>query len=157
MSEVKAFKRLGFLSALSDADLRELLEGAKRIEFRKGKEILSQGHHNASLFVVLDGLLHVRRSGGGHDVFLGRLEEGSFFGELSLFDPGSTSATVEALSDGVVIEITRACLDQFLTRHPATGAQLLRSILKDVSGRLRRADERLTDSVVWGNLLRGAG
>jgi CRP/FNR family cyclic AMP-dependent transcriptional regulator len=155
MSEKRALERVGFLAALSDTDLRELLLDAKRIQFRKDQEILAQGYGNASLFVVLEGLLHVRRRVGGRDVFLGRLEAGSFFGELSLFDPAPTTAAVQALSDGVVLEISRACLDQFLTRHPAAGAQLLRTMLKDVSSRLRRADERLSDSVVWGGLLHG--
>ncbi len=155
MSEKKALERVGFLSALSDAELRELLQGARRTEFRKDQEILSQGRSNASLFVVIEGLLHARRHSGGRDVFLGRLEAGSFFGELSVFDPAPTTATVQALSDGAVLEFSRACLDQFLTRHPIAGTQLLRTLLKDVSGRLRRADERLTDSVVWGGLLHG--
>ncbi len=155
MSDVKAFKRGGLLSALSDADAQALLDGAKRIEFRTDQEILVQGHRNASLFVVIEGLLHVRRHGGGHDVFLGRVEAGSFFGELSLFDPAPTTASVRALSDGVVLEISRDCLDEFLRHHPAAGARLLWSMLKDVSGRLRRADERVTDAVFWGGVLRG--
>ena len=154
MSEVQAFKHVGFLSALSDEDLRGLLACAKRIEFRKDQEILVQGHSNASLFVVQDGLLHARRRSRDREVFLGRLETGSFFGELSLFDPGPTSATVHAVSDGVLLEISRACLDDFLARHPAAGAQMLRGILKDVANRLRRADERLADTVVWAGLLR---
>lgn len=154
MSEMQAFKRVGFLSLLSDEDLSGLLACAQRIEFRKDQEILQQGQSNASLFVVHEGLLHARRRSRDRDVFLGRLEAGSFFGELSLFDPGPTTATVHAVADGTLLEISRSCLDDFLARHPAAGAQMLRGILKDVSHRLRRADERLADAVVWAGLLR---
>jgi len=154
MIDAAIVKRVGFLSALSDEELRALLACTKRIQFQKGQEILRQGQSNASLYVVQDGLLHARRVSGGREIFLGRLEPGSFFGELSLFDPGPTAAAVDAVSDGVLLEIGRACLDEFLSHHPAAGAEVLRGILKDLAHRLRRADERLSDTVVWGGLLR---
>jgi CRP/FNR family transcriptional regulator, cyclic AMP receptor protein len=153
MIDVAVVKRVGFLSALSDEDLQALLACTKRIPFQKGQEILKQGQRNASLFVVQEGLLHARRVAGGREIFLGRLEPGNFFGELSLFDPGPTAAAVDAVSDGVVLEISRACLEEFLSHHPVAAAEILQSILKDVSHRLRRADERLSDTVVWGGLL----
>ena len=153
MIDASIVKRVGFLSALSDDELHALLACTRRIAFRQGEQILAQGQSNASLFVVQDGLLHARRVSGGREIFLGRLEPGSCFGELSLFDPGPTAAAVDAVADGVLLEIGRACLDEFLTHHPAAGAEILRRILKDVSHRLRRADERLSDTVVWGGLL----
>jgi len=156
MPEQKVANRTGFLSSLSESELQALLAGAKRRPFRKDEKILVQGQSNASLFILVEGLLHVVRTAGGKQVFLGRLEPGAFFGELSLFDPGPTTATVHAAEDGVLIEISRACLDTFLAQHPAAGIELLRQLLHDVAHRLRTADERLAESVVWGGLLRGA-
>ena len=156
MPEQKVANRVGFLSSLSESDLQALLAGAKRLPFRKDENILIQGQSNASLFILVEGLLHVVRTAGGKQVFLGRLEPGAFFGELSLFDPGPTTAAVHAAEDGVLIEISRACLDTFVAHHPAAGIELLRRILHDVAHRLRTADERLTESVVWSGLLRGA-
>jgi CRP-like cAMP-binding protein len=146
----------GLLSILSESELQALLAGARRLRFRKDENILSQGQSNASLFVLVEGLLHVVRTAGGKQVFLGRLEAGAFFGELSLFDPGPTTAAVHAAEDGVLIEISRACLDSFIAQHPTAGIELLRRILHDIAHRLRAADERITEAVVWGGLLRGA-
>ncbi len=156
MHDQTVVKHIGFLSILSAADLQALLAGARRVPFRKDEDILTQAAPNASLFVVQEGLLHVVRTVGRKQVFLGRLEPGAFFGELSLFDPGPTAAAVHAASDGVLLEISRACLDKFMAAHPAAGVELLRRMLQDVAHRLRSADERLADSVVWGNLLRGS-
>jgi CRP-like cAMP-binding protein len=156
MPEQKVASSVGLLSSLSESELRALLAGAKRLPFRKDENILRQGQSNASLFVLEEGLLHVVRTAGGKQVFLGRLEAGAFFGELSLFDPGPTTATVHAAEDGVLIEISRACLDNFVARHPTAGIELLRRILHDIAHRLRAADERITEAVVWGGLLRGA-
>ena len=156
MQDENIAKGIGFLSTLSEGDLRALLAGATRVPFRKDQDILTQGQRNASLFIVQEGLLHAARTAGGKQVFLGRLEPGAFFGELSLFDPGPTAATVHATSDGILLEISRSCLDAFIAEHPAAGAELLRHILHDVAHRLRSADERLADSVLWGGLLRTA-
>ncbi len=147
---------VGFLSILSAGDLQTLLTGAKRLPFHKDQDLLRQGQRNGSLFIVQEGLLHVLRAAGGKQVFLGRLEPGAFFGELSLVDPGPTTATVHAASDGVLVEISRECLDAFTAAHPAAGVELLRRMLQDVAHRLRSADERLSESVVWGGLLRGS-
>jgi len=154
MADMAVVKSVGFLSTLSEAELGALLARARRYAVQKGQQILAQGQDNASLFVVEEGVLHARRITNSRGVFLGRLEQGSCFGELSLFDPGPTAAAVHAASDSVVVEISRSAFDDFIAQHPAAGVEILLRILKDVSGRLRRVDERLSDSVVWGGLLR---
>jgi CRP/FNR family cyclic AMP-dependent transcriptional regulator len=147
-------KRIGLLHGLSDADLRALADCSNRIRFRTDQEILRQGHHNESLFLVEDGLLHVRREAKGHTVLLGRIEPGSFFGEISLFDPGPTTATVHAVTDGELIELRRHHFDDFRSRCPGASGQILLGILEQVAARLRRTDERLIDAITWGRLLK---
>lgn len=147
-------KPAGLLRDLSDAERQALAECGKRVVFRADQELLRQGEHNASLYLVEDGILHVRRDAKGHKLMLGRLEAGSFFGEVSLFDPGPTTATVYAVTDGSLIELTRPRFDQFRSRCPAAGAQILFGILAQMATRLRRTNERLVDSVVWGGLLK---
>ena len=152
--ETQSLKRVGLLQGLSDDDLRTLAECAQRVTVKKDQEVLHQGQRNGSLFLVADGLLHVRVHSKGHDVLLGRLEPGSFFGEISLFDPGPTTASVHAVSDGHLIEVSRAALERFVARCPAAGAQVLARMLEGMATRLRRADERLIDTIMWGGLLK---
>ncbi|HSD11689.1 MAG TPA: cyclic nucleotide-binding domain-containing protein [Candidatus Binatia bacterium] len=131
-----------------------LADCSNRARFRSDEEILRQGQYNASLFLVEEGLLHVRREAKGRNVLLGRLEPGSFFGEISLFDPGPTTATVHALTDGELLELPRHRFDEFRNRCPSAGAVILLGILEQVAARLRRTDERLVDSIMWGGLLK---
>ena len=152
--DTTAVRRVGLLAKLSDEEMHSLIECAERVPFQKDQDILRQGQPNASLFLVQEGLLHVRRRGKGHDVLLGRLEAGSCFGEISLFDPGPTTATVHAVSDGVLIEIRREHLDRFIARSPGAGAQLLSGLLEQMAARLRRTDEHLIDTIMWGGLLK---
>jgi len=147
-------RRSGLLATLSDDDVHVLVECADRVRFRKDEEVLRQGQRNASLFVVQEGMLHTHRHAKGHRVFLGRLEPGSVFGEISLFDPGATTATVSGVSDGVLIEIRRDHLERFAALRPAAAVQLLFGLLEQMAQRMRNTDERLIDSIVWGGLLK---
>jgi CRP-like cAMP-binding protein len=149
-----ALRRFPLLRDLNSDDLDELTRCTRTVPFRKDDEVLAQGQRNGALYLVLDGLLHVRRRIKTRDVLLGRLEPGAFFGEISLFDPGPTTASVRALSEGELLEIGRPALARFRERRPAAAATVLMHLLEEMSKRLRRTDERLADSVLWGGLLR---
>ena len=146
-------KLLGPLARLSDADIAALLECARQRAFRPDEVILEQEQVNSSLYVVTKGLLHVRRYAKGRQVLLGRLGPGSFFGDMSIFDPGPTSAAVVATSDGELIEITSADLERFKQVRPAAAAELLTGLLELMAQRLRRTDDRLVEAIFWGGLL----
>lgn len=115
--------------------------------------ILNQDQLNSTLYVVMKGLLHVRRYAKGRQVLLGRLGPGSFFGDMSIFDPGPTSAAVVATSEGQLIEITNAHLERFKQVRPAAAAELLTGLLELMAQRLRRTDDRLVEAIFWGGLL----
>jgi CRP-like cAMP-binding protein len=147
-------KLLGPLARLSEDDIISLLECAQQRSFRPDEVILEQDQLNSSLFIVMKGLLHVRRYAKGRQVLLGRLGPGSFFGDMSIFDPGPTSAAVVATSDGSLIEIRSADLDRFKQVRPAAAAELLTGLLELMAQRLRRTDERLVEAIFWGGLLK---
>ena len=147
-------KLLGPLARLSEDDVVALLECARQRTFRADEVILEQEQLNSSLFVVMKGLLHVRRYAKGRQVLLGRLGPGSFFGDMSIFDPGPTSAAVVATSEGQLIEIRSSDLERFKQVRPAAAAELLTGLLELMAQRLRRTDERLVEAIFWGGLLK---
>lgn len=147
-------KLVGPLARLTDADVVTLLECAQQRSFRPDEVILEQDQLNSSLYVVTKGLLHVRRYAKGRQVLLGRLGPGSFFGDMSIFDPGPTSAAVVATSEGQLIEIRNADLERFKQVRPAAAAELLTGLLELMAQRLRRTDDRLVEAIFWGGLLK---
>jgi CRP-like cAMP-binding protein len=155
MVNVDDIKRVGLLDKIPPRELEALIKEAKRIVFKAGDEILSQGQVNGSLYIIEEGVLHARRSGGRRSVLLARLEPGTFFGEMSLFDAAPTSASIQAISDGSIIQITRDCLNSFIAKHPKTGADLLQRILKGIARRLRMADDRVTNALLFGGVSSG--
>jgi CRP-like cAMP-binding protein len=147
-------KLIGPLARLSDDDVTALFECSAPRSFRVDEVILEQSQMNSSLYVVLDGLLHVRRYANGRQVLLGRLGPGSFFGDISIFDPGPTSAAVVGVSAGRLIVISDEQLQRFSQMRPSGAAGLLTGLLELMAKRLRRTDDRLIDAIFWGGLLR---
>jgi CRP-like cAMP-binding protein len=152
MVDIANVKKVGLVSKLTPRELEALLKGAKQVDYKAGEEVLTQGAMNGSLYLIVSGVLHARRTGGRRSVLLARLEPGTFFGEMSLFDAAPTSASIEGVSDGSLIQITRACLDEFIDKHPKAGADFLQKLLKGVARRLRVADDRVTNALMFGGL-----
>jgi CRP-like cAMP-binding protein len=144
----------GPLKEISEEDLRTLLACSRRVSCRTDQVVLQQGQHNGSLFFVQNGILHVRRYAEGREVLLGRLEAGGFFGDVSLFDPGPTTAAVVAVSPAELIEVRGEDLRRFIETRPAAAARFLSGLLKEMANRLRRTDERLVEAIFWGGLLK---
>ena len=147
-------KPIGLLAEFSEQDLAAMTKCGHPLHFQKGQEILKEGENNASLFMVQSGLLHVRRQVEKSHTLLGRLEAGGFFGEVSVFNPGPTTATIHAVTDGDLWRLGRDSLLQFIDSRPAAGAQMLRRIMEEMAARLRKADDRMTEAIIWGGLLR---
>lgn len=152
MIDLANVRRISLLSKLSPRELETLLKGAKQVTFQAGEEVLSQGSMNGTLYIIESGVLHARRTGGRRSVLLARLEPGTFFGEMSLFDAAPTSASIQGVTEGTLIQITRACLNEFIDKHPKAAAELLQKLLKGVARRLRMADDRVTNALMFGGL-----
>jgi CRP/FNR family transcriptional regulator, cyclic AMP receptor protein len=146
--------RVGPLAKLGEDEMKALADCSRQRTFKVDEIIIEQGQLNGSLFVVTEGLLHVRRRAEGRHVLLGRMEPGAFFGDISIFDPGPTTADVVGVTAGRLVEVAADNLDQFMALHPGAAARLLRALLEEVAQRLRRTDERLVEAIFWGGLLR---
>lgn len=142
------------LSRLEPTEVDALLAAGTRHGFRVDEVVLEQGVTDPTLYIVTQGVLHVRRRAEGRQVLLGRIEPGGFFGEISLFDPGPTTAAVAAATNGELVKLSRAQLQDFAQRSPAIVVNLLVGLLEGMAQRLRRTDERLVEAIFWGGLKR---
>lgn len=139
------------LAAISAADLAALRACSRVIKAPADHVVLKEGEHNDALFIVESGRFHASRMATKRRVFLGQLPAGSAFGEVSLFDPGPATATVAAVEDGVLLKVDRDSLNRFQAEHPVAAGKLLVGLVRQMAQRLRRTDNRLIDSLLWGN------
>lgn len=86
-----------------------------------GDDVVIAGEDGRSLFVLVEGLLEVRDGAGGA---LARLGPGDVFGEMSLLTGAPRSATVAAVTEATLFEITDDQLRPILQARPELAASL---------------------------------
>jgi CRP-like cAMP-binding protein len=103
---------------LSAADLRALLPGLRRYTFDPGHAVLNEGERGGGFFILVRGRARVLlQSAHGRLFQVAEIEEGSFFGEMSLLSRPRTATVVTA---GVceVLEIKTETLESLTQRRP---------------------------------------
>ena len=108
-------------------------------EFPAGAVLTRQGQTGGLAFVIASGTAEVVRGSKR----LARLGPGDVVGELSLLDGEPRSATVKALTDLEVLEISAEDLRRLLRKAPS----VTRKLLEALSERLREADRLPTSGL----------
>lgn len=101
-----------------------------------GEVIFRKGDLGTGMYVIYTGEVVILDG----DTELARFGRGDFFGELALLDTEARSATVEAITD---VRLLRIDQDDFYDLMEERN-EVLRSIVRSLSGRIRRQNELLT-------------
>jgi CRP-like cAMP-binding protein len=126
-----------------------------RVQYPAQTVIVRDGDPTTHVYLILDGTVRVVGTVALADNRAVRpgycdLTTNETFGELCMFESGTRSGTVEAVSDCEIAVIPAATLRAYMDAHPETGYQILRDILTMVASRLRRANERVASLLAWG-------
>ncbi len=136
--------RTQLFSGLDEASLTRLAERSIERSYRKGQIVFHQGDPGESLFVVVEGLVKVFvTSEEGDEMVLVTLASPEIFGELSLIDGGSRSASAQTLERTSLLSLTRTTLVGIMRENPALSEALLHSL----GGVVRRLTEQAADLV----------
>lgn len=132
------------MSVLSEAALHKLDQVAVTRDLRRGEVIFREGDEAAELFVVSVGQVAIaNRAPDGRESLVARLEAGSLFGELPLFDGQPRSADARALDPTQLSVLPYGEIRKVIDEEPS----LLWALLGLLAQRLRAADEALADAV----------
>jgi CRP/FNR family transcriptional regulator len=135
---------LPLFAALDDESAEALASVLSTRAVDRGHVIFTEGDPGDRLFVVLDGKVKITRAApDGRENLLSVLGAGEMFGELSLFDPGTRTATAAAVTDCRLISLDHDDLRPWLSGHPEVATPLLQALAR----RLRRSNEALADLV----------
>jgi CRP/FNR family transcriptional regulator, cyclic AMP receptor protein len=121
-------------------------EQARVRRFAKGRCLMHQGAAASCMYVILRGRVLVQRVHPDlrEPVVLGEVVTGEVVEEMGVLDGEPRSATVAALEQTEVLEITPTALETTLLRDPQVAGLLLRIL----SNRLRSTDQLVTQRVV---------
>ena len=134
---------------MDSAAVRQLCTLVCVFDLRNGEVLIKEGDHSASMFIVASGTLRVS-IGGSAGIQLPDLREGEWVGEISLLDPGPTSATVKVIGRAMVLDFTHDALKDFIKSHPAGALHLLTALTRDLARRLNRTSVGLVQKGLAG-------
>ncbi|MCX7830863.1 MAG: cyclic nucleotide-binding domain-containing protein, partial [Acidobacteria bacterium] len=87
----------------------------------------------------------VIRNVGSREILIATFGPPHIFGELGVIDGGAASATVETLTDVVVLAIERDTFLKVLDESPIIGSIVWRNLCFELTRRLRRTTNQLQD------------
>jgi hypothetical protein len=106
-------------TSFSEAELVAVIGGLELLSFEPGDIIITQGEAGDSMFVLTDGITKAFvRDASGHHKQVREMEEGTFFGEISILTGQPRTATVTAATRCELLELDRKTLDSITETHP---------------------------------------
>jgi CRP-like cAMP-binding protein len=104
---------------VQDEGWRRIAEAVKRVRFTRGEIIFRQGDAGGSCYTIVKGRLRARMKPADSDQVRDLdLAPGAVFGEMSLLTGLPRTATIEALGECELLEITPDAFTRLLALHP---------------------------------------
>jgi CRP/FNR family cyclic AMP-dependent transcriptional regulator len=126
--------RVDVFSGLSSRQVKKLIDRARRVQHESGHEVAAEGLGALAFHLVLDGHASVT-VGGEEDRTLG---PGDHFGDISMIDGKSRSATVTANEPMTTLVVQHQEFERLLGEEPDFALALLGTLC----ARLREAEAR---------------
>jgi len=142
MQRHELLERVPLFKGLSEDARITLAERMVERRFQTGELVFAKGDKGSAMFCVLSGKIEIflPAEGGSERVDLKEVNEGEHFGELALFDEKPRSASAEAKTDTVLLELDREhFISDIVHSEPAVLA-----ILSEMAVRLRDTNAMLS-------------
>ena len=141
------YKNFSIFSSLNENEIRNLEEKSLLKFFEAGSTIIEQGEKTNTVYFLLSGTVHVvDYSRSERAVTYASLNDGEMFGEMSAIDSLPRSAWVCAITPCKVAALSGSIFLNLLKSN----TEICLAMLKQLSSRIRLADERFTDVSILG-------
>jgi CRP-like cAMP-binding protein len=127
--------------------IMDLIAGKLRVlQVVPGAQVLREGEHARSMFIVRDGELQILKHGKGDAEYkLAVLKTGDCVGEMSLIDIQPRSATARAIGSATLYVLDLSEIAKLYVGDVEAYALLVLNISREISRRLRVADDVLAN------------
>lgn len=133
---------------LNEADLRPLLQSLRIMNFKPMDAVISQGKYSAALYLVTSGRFLALRSddpdlspaiSADQLIELDSFSKGDCFGEYSLIDKKTASASVVAAERSQALQIPRPAFDAIMMSDYRIAKTVYHNLLMLLTARLRKS------------------
>ncbi len=113
------YPRTLLFSDLSHEEFMATVDKMKPIDIPEGTLIIREGDKGNSIFIIASGEVSIFREDEDlNELWISNLEEGDFFGEFGFFSESGRIASVKAVSDTTLLELSRQDLESIIKKHP---------------------------------------
>jgi cAMP-dependent protein kinase regulator len=111
--------RSPLFSDFSREELLAVIRGLNLLSFEPGEIIMTEGEAGSSLLILTTGMVRAFAVNTfGTNIQIRTMEEGEFFGEISLLTGKPRTATITAATPCELLELDKKALDEIAKDHP---------------------------------------
>ncbi|MEN3046766.1 MAG: cyclic nucleotide-binding domain-containing protein [Candidatus Hydrothermales bacterium] len=140
---INILKNVLLFKGLKEDQLSKILENLEPRNYEKGETIFEEGSPGDTLYIIEKGKVEVRLKRGDLVLVLAELENGSFFGELSLISDVPRSATCIAVKESSLYVLKREDFWKIVERDPKIGVLVLKNLAIELAERIRETNKNL--------------
>lgn len=137
---INMLRKVPLFSSLGNEELDAIARVTFAKRFSRDHLIFLADEEGDTLFIIIRGKVKATQfSESGKEIIFSMLGEGDFFGDMSLLDGRPRSASVVTVEDSELLLLRRSDFHRLIETHP----KIALTLLKELTTRLRRADERI--------------
>jgi len=144
------FRKIFLFQDLEDREIEQVLDRTTPREFSAGDEIIREGEPGDSMYIMVSGEVEITKQltlvldeDTPKERVMIRLkaDDGVYFGEMSLLEQDTRSATVTALTDCRLLELNHQDFLELIRHHPIMGVKLMLHLAQLLSRHLRKTNQ----------------
>jgi CRP-like cAMP-binding protein len=148
--EAAFFRKIYLFQDLEDREIEQILGLTSPRQFPAGQVIIREGEPGDSMYIMVGGEVEITKQltlvldeDTPKERVMIRLkaEDGVYFGEMSLLENAARSATVTALTDCSLLELSQKDFLKLVREDHAMGVKLLLKLAQLLSQHLRKTDQ----------------
>ncbi len=140
---LEALRSHPLMQRLSDQQLERFAEVGDVETFEPHESIVTEGSLGDSIYLILSGTTEVLKAGTGGRR-LATLEPGEFFGEMSLVEAASRSASVVSTEHVEVFRLPNQAMHLLAIEDPKGMNTMMVAIIRTLSERLRKMNDTIS-------------
>ncbi|MCG6868228.1 MAG: Crp/Fnr family transcriptional regulator [Gammaproteobacteria bacterium] len=142
-SHIRLLQSMPLFGGVDDSIMGYLLSRAREVSCPEGAYYFRESDPGNAMYVLESGRVAIVKCWQDEEYVLRELNCGDSFGEMALIDLFPRSASVLAKEDCEALEISSEMLFEVYERDPRQFTLIQMNVAREISRRLRVADERL--------------
>tara|TARA_Y100000588_G_scaffold386189_1_gene481200 strand:- start:110 stop:565 length:456 start_codon:yes stop_codon:yes gene_type:complete len=133
IEKILFLRNVPLFSGMLPRELSHLAGIAQEVVYTSGEQIIKQGEHGTSMFLIVEGSVRIHTDA----LALAVLGEKDYFGEMSILDGEPRSASATADTDCLLLRIDQDNFQTILSNH----FEVALTIIRTLTQRLRQVEQ----------------